>query len=438
MVRIGAGVAVATRDRAVCQRTLEVLRRQSRQRQPRNGGPRITFGVGVVGLVVVLAGVLAAAGCSSGTAARQTGTPTQKATPEATSGPTSDPIAQALKAADELRLAGSGTAATTKYAAILQQSSDATVRASVFFGLEEIGARDLQQADLLHKKSNSHEDDLLPCATYLEAQSAYRVVLGAQDRPAFAQDQFYTSSARIDVALISCHLWNDTPEKTYTEVIKILLDDLALYPDEPAVMDLLVPAILSTCLKEADIEYGTKPQDVVNNAALITAKVGDYKVGGKTVSTTISASLLARDLCSGRPVTSSTVGTSSPKRLYSCGSSHVVDQAGLAAADPSQIWYVLDSSSDSADDVQCTGYRTDAGENFSYTYPGRSKDIYSLRDVHTGKVVASKTFQGTAPRCVFTSCSLNTLTNTATCTGGEGHSTYDEADLIKWLKANVK
>jgi hypothetical protein len=438
MVRIGAGVAVATGERAVCPRRLEVLRRQSRQQQPRNGGPRITFGVGVVGLVVVLAGVLAAAGCSSGPAAGQTGTPTQKATPEATSSPTSDPIAQALKAADDLRVSGSDTAATAQYASILQQFTDPTVRAAAFHGLEEIGARDLQQGDLLNKKSSSHEDGFPVCATYLKAQSAYRVILGAQDRPAFAQDKFYTSSARVDVAMISCHLWYETPEKTYTEVIKILLDDLALYPDEPAVMDLLVPAILSTYQGEASREYETKSQDVVNNAALITAKVGDYKVGGKTVSTTISTSLLAKDLCSGKPVTSSTVGTSSPKRLYSCGSSDVVDQAGLAAADPSQIWYVLDSSSDSAADVQCTGYRTDAGKDFFYSYPGRSKEIYSLRDVHTGKVVASKTFQGTAPRCVFTSCSLNTFTNTATCTGGEGHSTYDEAELITWLKANVK
>src|SRR5450759_1298836 len=234
MARIGAGVAVATGERAVCPRRLEVLRRQSRQQQPRNGGPRITFGVGVVGLVVVLAGALAAAGCSSGPAAGQTGTPTQKATPEATSSPTSDPIAQALKAADELRLSGNSAAATSQYAAILQQSNDATVRAAVFLGLEVIGARDLQQADLLHEKSSSHEDGILPCATYLEAQSAYRVILGAQDRPAFAQDKFYTSSARVDVALISCHLWYDSPEKTYTEVIKFLLDGLALYPDEPA------------------------------------------------------------------------------------------------------------------------------------------------------------------------------------------------------------
>jgi hypothetical protein len=141
-------------------------------------------------------------------------------------------------------------------------------------------------------------------------------------------------------------------------------------------------------------------------------------------------------------VTLPTIGTSTIKKLVNCSdaSDDELTKANLEATDPSQIWYALiyDNQVMGTGFVECQGYRTDKGTYFSYSYPSQWKDIYSLRDVHTGKIVASKTFLSTPPKCVFSSCTLNISSNHATCTGGEGQSTWNDAVIIRWLKGIVK
>jgi hypothetical protein len=175
----------------------------------------------------------------------------------------------------------------------------------------------------------------------------------------------------------------------------------------------------------------------------LVQKVGDYDIEGKKVADLVNLALAEAATCSEPPLTlpNSDIGTSMTKKVESCpifGNELAIDDAGLRATNPSEVWFTLEETSTKAKDIQCTSYHTDTGTTFTYSYPGQFNEVYSLKDVHSGRVVASKTFFGIAPRCVFVSCSLNTFTNTATCTGGEGSSTYDEDVLIQWLKGKVK
>jgi hypothetical protein len=376
-----------------------------------------------------------------------TPTPTNTPTPTSTPTPTPDPMVIALQDADQLWLSGDGAGAISKYASILQQSSETSIRTAAFAKLEEIGLANLQQADMQSQQSSSHEDGIVACQTYRLALSAYAPVLKAQDRPTFEQDPFYTDAARVDVALIDCHLWYDEPNQSYNKVINSFLDNLASYPDKPAIMDILASGIVSAYQDMAQNmvfgKYNDTQQEVIDTGQALTDKVGSYEIDGKKVAALVASALAEIALCSENPFTIPNVdiGTSTTKKVESCplfGNDSEIDTAGLRAADPSEIWFILENTSVGTGDVQCTGYRTDTGTNFTYSYSGRSDDIYTLKDVHTGKVVAKKTFVGTAPRCVFTNCSLNTFTNTATCYGGEGYSSYDEAVLIEWLKSKVK
>jgi hypothetical protein len=367
----------------------------------------------------------------------QTQTPTPTPTPTLT--PTPDPVAKAIEDANQLWLSGNSEEAISRYKSILQQSTEPSIRKTVFGALEKIGVQIVPEA---YFKDTGYPDQA-ECNIFQQALSAYEPILNAQDRPTFEQDPFYIDAAKVEVKLIYCHLWQEDPEKTYTEVINSLLDDLALFPDKPAITDIFVPAILSTFEDEVTRVYIEKyPEVLHNDGQMINTKVGEYQVNGKKVSEWVDATLLKYDFCSGNPVLSTTVGTSSTKKVFSCDSSltTALEQAGLYAdvTDPSEIWFVVDYEYVESGNIQCTGYRTDTGTTFSYTYPGQSKEVYVLKNAHNGKVVASKTFWSTVPRCVFFSCTLNTFTNTATCNGGEGYSTYDEAVLIQWLKGIVK
>jgi hypothetical protein len=378
-----------------------------------------------------------------------TPTPTQTQTltptPTNTLTPTPDPMVIAMQGANQLWISKDGAGAISKYGSILQQSAEPSIRTAVFAKLEEIGSVNLQQANLQYQKSGSHEDIVKACETYKLALSAYAPILKAQDRPAFEQDPFYTNAAWVDVALINCHLWEDEPPQSYNEVINSSLDNLALYPDKPAIMNILVPAIVNTYKDMAQsLQFGknnVSQQEVFSTGQAIIKKVGGYDIDGRKAAGIITSALAEVAVCSENHFTFPNVdpGTSTTKKVESCplfGQDTEIDEAGLRATDPSEIWFVLTGTSVKSNDLRCTvSYK---GKSYSYTYSGQSNDVYSLKDVHTGKVVASKTFYGVAPRCVFTNCSLNTLLNTAACVGGEGHSTFDKAVLIQWMKGMVK
>jgi Tol biopolymer transport system component len=149
---------------------------------------------------------------------------------------------------------------------------------------------------------------------------------------------------------------------------------------------------------------------------------------------------LYNEICLDNIVTSPNIGTSIIKKLFNCSEVQNDEfiKANLLAVDPSQIWYAIDYQYAGTSDITCTGRDPNTGNDFSYTYRGQWEDIYSLRDVHTGIVISSKTFLSTLPKCVFTDCTLNRLTYTAVCLGGQGHSTYDQSELIQWLKDQIK
>ena len=384
-------------------------------------------------LALLIAGAMA--GCSPAT---DTSSPTPSPSPTVDAA-----VAQALAAADHSYEAGDVTSAISQYGAILQKSVDPTLRAQVLKGLGNIGYADMQASRSL---GPDH------CQQTEEAEAAFHFVLNAYDRPAFTPgDSFilYTTSARVEHDFAECRLYHDTPPASFTELIRHQLGDMDRYPDDPAVTDILVPTILETFERELG-EFATNAQAVFSNARAIVARVGGYKVYYKTVADTVNAELLKTDLCSGGKALTEGAGTSTTKGFYYCShvlragsqdagdqTSGAISQSGLSAADPSEAWYVVDYEVVSKPEIKCHG--TNDGTPFEWTYPGQWTDKYSLRDVHTGKVVASKTFQSTAPRCVFIECIFQSLpVSSISCRGGEGKSAYDQAKLVTWLKANVK
>lgn len=384
-------------------------------------------------LVLLIAGALA--GCSPAT---DTSSPTPSPTPTVDAA-----VTQALAAADRSRQTGDVSGAISQYGAILEKSTDPKLRAQVLERLGNIGYADMQASRSL---GPDH------CMQTEEAEAAFHFVLNASDRPAFTPGNnfvLYTTSAQVEHDVAECRLYHDTPPASFTDLIQHQLGDMDRYPDDPAVTNILVPTILNTFERELG-EFATNPQAVFTNARAIVARVGGYKVYYKTVAETVNTELLKTDLCSGGKALTDGVGTSTTKGFYYCshvlraGSQEAGDQtsgaisrSGLSAADASKAWYVLDYQKVSKPDIKC--HTTYEGTRYEYTYPGQWTDAYSLRDVHSGKVVASKNFPSTAPRCVFIECIIQSLpVYSFSCRGGDGKTTYDEAKLVTWLKANVK
>jgi hypothetical protein len=375
-------------------------------------------------------------------------THTQTLTPTATTFRS----AAVLEEAKVLKKTGHFEEAILKYEAILANSADTAMRSEAFAALEEIGATNLDQvnlADFLAQDSyhDNYDDNVRACELLRLAHSAYAPVLQAQDRPSSGQDrQLYINAANIQVALTSCVLEVINGDRSLTDIIHSLLDHLALSPEEPAVMKILVPEILRIFILEAQGFYSATNQEAMVDGELINSKVGDYQVQGKKVSEAVNFALAVIKICSDTPPYASvgnSLGTSKTKKVLSCEPtfmSSVIERAGLSTEDLREIWYILERKRVESSDLVCTSSYQGAWGSvpFTYTYSGQWEDIYYLEDVHSGEVFATKTFPSTPPRCVFSRCSLNTETNEAGCTGGESESTVDGEELIEWLKATVK
>jgi hypothetical protein len=371
--------------------------------------------------------------------------PTLTLTPIPTPIPTTDPMIEVITEANQINQSLDITDikdAISKYDFVLQNTTDTKIRSAAFSSLMEIGSRYLKLGIQEREKAKSDYDDKA-CVMYKVAASAFEPILKAKDRPPFEKGSFYSDAADSEGYVNFCLLWNESPRKSFTEVINNTLNRLAMYPDNPEVMDLLVGGIMYNFQSQFHEKYATNAQEVIANGELIKKQIGDYQVKDlhKTVAAAIDALLgKADDFCSETPSKSANVGTSKTKKATTCNSilSTALKQADLLAADASEIWYVVENEPKNSGTLHCSGHNNDTGKNFTYSYPGKLLDTYLLKDVHTGKVLGKKTFQGTAPTCVFTRCTLDTLSNTADCTGGEGSSTFDETVLIQWLKGLVK
>ena len=373
-------------------------------------------------------------------------TPTSTLTPTITPTPTPDPIAKAIQAADQSYQSGDNAGAISQYAAILQQTSDQSVHTEVFAGLEKIGAAYLAQATLQRKNEKSHADLITACSTFRLAESAYAPILKDQLRPTFAQDAFYSDAAKVDVALIDCHMSEDTPGLSAKDEINSYLDTvLPSYPDDPALMDILVPPIVGVFnFMRNDLVFQNSAvgqEDLINAAQALSQKVGNYEIKGKKVSDSLNGSLANVAVCAQPrlPMPDLKIATSTTKKVESCplfGDFLAIDTAKLRASNPSEVWFTLEDDYQSSPNVPCVGYYN--GRPFTYSYGGAENIIYTLKNALNGQVVSSKVFYGTPPRCVFTTCTLNKISYTATCTGGEGHVSADDNVLTQWLQGIVR
>ncbi len=372
-----------------------------------------------------------------------THTLTRTPAPTHTATPTLDPLAASLAAANSLWQNGDAAGAVAKYEEVLQQSEDPAIRSGVFKALETIGAEEHRQAGQLYNNGNI---TLQSCELDLLAQSAYHAILNAQDRPAFSVDSFYGDAASVEAVLFDCASTNalrysnilssDYPSGT----IETSLELLSLYPNEPALMEILVPPILGAYSHLIYQEGWRNPQLVLDTGLLIKTRAGDFQAQGMKISDWVDFAITQMKLCDGETAASADYGTALPKKYISCDGPDYVgisqDPAGPLARNPAEAWFILEYQLIESPDLQCT--LTYEGITYSYSYRGQYQVVWTLKNIHTLQAVSQRTYSSTAPYCGFRQCSLDKANRTAACQGGEGYGPAYVDDFDQWITDMLK
>jgi hypothetical protein len=245
----------------------------------------------------------------------------------------------------------------------------------------------------------------------------------------------------VEAALISCYSRNLMPYgKDRPELLEASVKVLALYPKEPAVMNVLLLAILDVFSDQIYWERLRNPQLVLDEGQLIKAKAGDIQVKGKKASDWVDFGITAMNLCAGKAVASAAFGTALPKKYIDCDSADFVgislDPAGPWARDPAEAWFIMEFQRVDAPDLQCTlNYE---GVTYAYSYPGQYQFVFTFKNIHTLQVASKKTFLSTPPVCGFRTCTLNKANKTASYIGGEGGMAAYMDELNQWMKDGVR
>lgn len=384
-------------------------------------------------------------GCSTGNSSssveipKETKTVVPVSTPTNTPLPTPDPSIAVLAEARQKIEMGDSEAAVILLNKILQESLDPSIRMDAINDLASIGTEMKFWLDETWKNYLSPEELVKFCGFYQEVYDVFKPVLDAEDRPDFKQNEFYIAAAETEVILTECARSYLDPGISYTEAITILFDTMKAYPDEPEVQQVFAYEVVKIFNLQMKTEYEKDPVGIKSLADRITSEIGDFPYYEGKISDRIFAGLMEQSICSENSDKSEVFGLVEPKKIYSCDSSLIkLAATNLLGKEPGEIWYVLEYEHTENSDLSCKGFYSTGNFYFTYSYPGQWKDIYILKDIKTGKVISKKTFTSTAPKCVMSSCDLNTTLRTATCQGGEGRSTFDEFVFVQWLTDSIK
>lgn len=407
----------------------------------------------IIETVLVVSALLLLSGCSAASPAAPTATATQAPTatftplPTQTPTPTPDPVVVALANARDLWQSNDGPAAILEYQKILNQSTDAAQRLAAAEGLIEIGSVSASRANEGMKNTGP---DPRTCRSYELATSAFDTFLQAKDRPSVEKGSWSRDAAQADVGLLDCD-WVSAARQTYALSLQRALDHMRLYPEQPEILEILAPAILNRydtwVMDEAPKVEAEKFDDVLlqqmfDTRQLINERMGEYEVEGHTVTEHATFILAARLICSdpARLPPEFAVGTAPTHKYLSCPIQQQSSYSLLDLMNPGEIWISVETEFSERPPLECTGYNTDTKTSFSYSYPGRRSETYTVRSARDGKLIAKQTFQGDAPRCVFTTCQLNNMTNVATCRGGAGTypSVVKAQEINAWLVSIAK
>jgi hypothetical protein len=339
-----------------------------------------------------------------------------------------DPLQADLDHAADLARSGDIDGAIVLYRQVLQGTTDPGIHADAFYGLLAIAAQAHYQAS---------QDWPNVCGYDETAVSAYEPLLQTNDRP---DTGFYASAVEAELSAVQCRTGAIGTDQSDPGQISLLLEKMALFPPDASGVDKFSGAILNDYRFAAMRDYATRPQEILAAGQVIQAQVGERTYNGKKVSAWIDEIVLQARFCGQTVVPSTALGTSSAVKVFSCSEqfSAAVVQAGLAAANPEEIHYALRYDWIGSGELDCVGTNADTGRNFTYSYPNSWIEMFSLVDVRTGQVVNSKTFPSSAPSCSFTYCSVDPSTDRGSCQGGQGVSTVDQADLVRWLEEVVK
>lgn len=350
-------------------------------------------------------------------------TSTPAATPTPAFTPTPDPLQVALESANTRKDIGDYEGALAVYSQMLQQFPAGDP------GREDVYRAIVEFADGCYQQALNAKGKPDVCQVYENAYAAFEIVLKSQDGPDIPR-RYQIHAAETAVALLECRYTYNVTFEGHNTVIDSLAADLEYY-DAPDAREVLLSKIMYAHASMFNQVFADECQAAIDKGHSLIESVGGYELKGQKVADIISKRVVSNEICSGIPPTIPIVGISEPKKVFPCpGVSTGIN--AFFSSNLDETWYALKYEAARGSDLQCHGTNHTTGKSFSYSYPGTITETYSLLDVHTGKVLASKTFRGTPPLCIFTSCTLSG--DTASCTGGAGASTYDLDEMFHWLE----
>jgi hypothetical protein len=354
--------------------------------------------------------------------------------------PTADLLLEEIDAAGALWKERDFEGAILKNIFVLEHAQDSSTRLAVLAVLAEMGKDQKYEFDFHLPWADTKEERKVVCENGRLALTAYESVILAHDGGLFDKTRVYRDAARLQSQMGDCYLNDLEPKKTRLEIIHFLAEKAALYPAEPEIMDNFQGPILKEFRKIVQESLPIADDDefaeIVETGEWIKAEIGGYVYVVAPLSEEIDATLMYADLCVSKNPRLP-LHTSPIKGIYSCDplAERMLSFKDLTAAGPGEIWYLIKRETTASPDLNCAGVNPETGKNFDYSYPGQHTDVFTLVDSLTGKVLTSKTFISTAPKCVFTSCHFNTIDGTTRCSGGQAQETFNSDDLISLLTA---
>jgi hypothetical protein len=341
-------------------------------------------------------------GCAPASAS-EPALPTLTAIPTSPPAPTLDPVVKLLIEGENLMGQMKFAEGFEKFTTILEQTQDEDLRAETLDKLATYAKAVHKEATLrLGQAPVADELRREACELNLQALSAYQAVIKAEGQAGSSNSPLYQEAAALEAELVECYTTWLEPKRSRSEIIRVLIDHLALYPDQIEIKDVFTHAVLDLYKDQIRDDYETTREEVLENGELIKTAVGDFDLGGTLTASYIDFMLIRRDLCYGNPATVE-MKISADKKFFSCDTtaSGILYQAGVAAQQAGEIWYLVDYERVDNPAVTCSGYNTTSKKNFTYQYPGQWQEVYTLKDAVTGRALDTKIFYSSAPKCVF-------------------------------------
>ncbi len=332
---------------------------------------------------------------------------------------------------------GNAEEAIAAYADVLVNASDQPMRGATLNGL-------LAVAVATEDSSRAADRYGEGCGVEMVVHSAYGLILSAEDRSLYLGNSFYLDAAASDAQFVECAGQSGVPSMSDTEKVEYLLNAATYYPDDAGALIELggqLPEYLSGILDDASTLHEFSD---VRQAVLETFAVQSDAIEQATGETLMA--ILRSKHCEVYDPEWSTSGLATVRKLIVCPS--VDDMASLSGSDVEatsleEARYTLTYAYSGGGDAECKLWDSTTNEPVYFLKGANFAHVFSLVDLSTGAVAATKVFGSTAMKCC-TSGTYDPATfdgrhhSVGECVGGnEPESTYSESELEAWLESQT-